>query len=734
MRVCGGVGKKTVVIAALCSSPFFVLVAFLVAFFFILGVEDHANERPPCSELCEQEIVPVAAKAYETGADRCESLEWSLLAGIGRVESVHGTASGSSLSESGVATPPIFGPPLDGSGVGGNRTPYPARESDRAFGLSGQWQRAMGPMQFMPDTWAEYGVDGDGDGLADPQSLFDSAAAAADLLCEGFDRKDPGRVIYERYNQSWSYVAEVLYWAAQYEKYGSRDEGETRLGDRTRRCLSEFAEEDLELGVVDPRLIRFLNQAEQQFDMCISLFRKGHAKFVINTNRISDHWHGRAVDIYAVNEQLVSPSNGAARALVDWIEQRQGEPDIPDSVGSPWPDAFGFSDALHQGHLHVAFYTADLGDVLSPGGEQGELKAKPTPVSSAEIFKGISMGGAVGSDDLVWQTGGSAGPVVIESPGVVGGFDPTDGLMPVEDSMPRAAPKDPAKEQGTEEAEKMMDLQALVDAAAPGSTLRLEARSYSGARVDKALKIVADGRALIVGEGSSATLDVSARNVVLQNLLVVGGHRGVVVGGGASATLIDVTVANVTDAGVWVAGSGEFAARGVKVTSAGTGLMLWGKAELDDVRVWDISGVGIHVGQRANVGIGATVVVSTGSHRIVVDGLARVRGGWIGASGAGNAIAVSAGAKACVWKTAFWSNAGAAVSNAGVVAEWSNAVAGTAWSGSGTWYHGPGRTNLGFLGTPFINGVEPASTAVRAMNTLEDLRDMELSWPSCTHR
>jgi membrane-bound lytic murein transglycosylase B len=45
------------------------------------------------------------------------------------------------------------------------------------------WDRAVGPMQFIPSTWAEWGTDGSGDGVADPQNIDDAALSAARYLC-----------------------------------------------------------------------------------------------------------------------------------------------------------------------------------------------------------------------------------------------------------------------------------------------------------------------------------------------------------------------------------------------------------------------------------------------------------------------------------------------------------------------------------------------------------------------
>lgn len=104
---------------------------------------------------------------------------WWLLAGIGRVESHHGTAQGSRVGADGLTTVPIRGIPLDGRpGVA------TIRDSDGGL-LDGDttFDRAVGPMQFIPSTWARWGADGNGDDVADPHNLYDAAAAAALYLC-----------------------------------------------------------------------------------------------------------------------------------------------------------------------------------------------------------------------------------------------------------------------------------------------------------------------------------------------------------------------------------------------------------------------------------------------------------------------------------------------------------------------------------------------------------------------
>ena len=77
----------------------------------------------------------------------------------------------------------------------------------------------MGPMQFLPGTWARYASDGDGDGVADPQNLYDATLAAARYLCSGgLNLRDQSQVMAAilRYNNSMPYAQNVLGWAAAY--------------------------------------------------------------------------------------------------------------------------------------------------------------------------------------------------------------------------------------------------------------------------------------------------------------------------------------------------------------------------------------------------------------------------------------------------------------------------------------------------------------------------------------
>ncbi len=113
---------------------------------------------------------------YVQSAGRCRGLSWTVLAAIGQVESGHGRNNGPSSAG------------------------------------------ALGPMQFLPSTWATYGVDGDGNGTVDIGDPYDAVPAAADYLCR-YGAGRGGQALYDAvfaYNHLDSYVQTVLDLAGKY--------------------------------------------------------------------------------------------------------------------------------------------------------------------------------------------------------------------------------------------------------------------------------------------------------------------------------------------------------------------------------------------------------------------------------------------------------------------------------------------------------------------------------------
>jgi len=148
-----------------------------------------------------------AARAEAVARPGCR-LDWQLLAAISKVESNHGTYGGVRVDPVG-QVPNILGPPL----VPGS--PFAVIVDTDGGVLDGDplYDRAVGPMQFIPSSWAIFGSDGDGDGDRDPRNYYDAALAAAEHLCRsGADvGADAGRraAVYG-YNHSDSYVSQVV--------------------------------------------------------------------------------------------------------------------------------------------------------------------------------------------------------------------------------------------------------------------------------------------------------------------------------------------------------------------------------------------------------------------------------------------------------------------------------------------------------------------------------------------
>jgi len=151
-------------------------------------------------------------------------LRWQLLAAIGQVES--GQARGGRVTADGTTVAPILGPRLDGGAFAVVRdTDHGVYDGDTAY------DRAVGPMQFIPSTWARWGTDGNGDGRADPDNVFDAALAAGRYLCAGWghlplersrewgrDLSDPAELdrAVLGYNHSEAYLRTVRAWYAYY--------------------------------------------------------------------------------------------------------------------------------------------------------------------------------------------------------------------------------------------------------------------------------------------------------------------------------------------------------------------------------------------------------------------------------------------------------------------------------------------------------------------------------------
>jgi hypothetical protein len=146
------------------------------------------------------------ARASLLAARECH-LGWTTLAGIGWIESQHGTIGGRLVEADGRSSQPILGPALDG----GDFAAVPATSDSARWHGDRDWDHAVGPMQFIPSTWRTWQTDGDGDGVTDPHDIDDAALAAARYLCQSGDLSVGdtwSRSIFS-YNHSADYVLDV---------------------------------------------------------------------------------------------------------------------------------------------------------------------------------------------------------------------------------------------------------------------------------------------------------------------------------------------------------------------------------------------------------------------------------------------------------------------------------------------------------------------------------------------
>lgn len=196
------------------------------------SAQQGVTEQTPIAELADSSWLDATAEATDiprrvlaayAGASlrvaqtypECQ-LGWNTIAGIGAVETLHGTYRGASTDQEGQVTPKIFGPALDGSpGV------MAIEDSDRGeLDEDTEWDRAVGPLQFIPSTWDYIGQDGNADGKRDPHQIDDAALTTAVYLCQG-QRDTSTDEGWQRgvlaYNRSVAYANQV---ASHAETYG----------------------------------------------------------------------------------------------------------------------------------------------------------------------------------------------------------------------------------------------------------------------------------------------------------------------------------------------------------------------------------------------------------------------------------------------------------------------------------------------------------------------------------
>ena len=171
-----------------------------------------SGAAPAADQGIRPELVDAYSLAVALAPADCH-ISVSLLAAIGQVES--GNLAGQRITAGHRVVPGVLGPVLDGS-------KYDEIADTDAGKWDGNktWDRALGPLQLLPASWRLAGMDADGDGVRDPQNVYDAAGAAMVYLCDGgrdLGTRDGLEAAVLAYNHSRDYLRLVFAWKTVFD-------------------------------------------------------------------------------------------------------------------------------------------------------------------------------------------------------------------------------------------------------------------------------------------------------------------------------------------------------------------------------------------------------------------------------------------------------------------------------------------------------------------------------------
>ena len=237
-------------------------------------------------------------------------------------------------------------------------------ESDFGRGMTAAELKRRGPLGLDGAEWRRFTVDGDGDGRIRHSDPDDSAATLARLI---WSRGDLRAGLFTHNQAEW-YVEAVLGEAARLEGRCEVSEVDWALALpnvviapinwANVSITNQVALEDLENGMVDPRIVGLIGAISQRHQITISSLRSDHSMYTVSGG-VSNHYYGRAMDIAVVDGVSctdVSPSAPCAQLAIT-LSQLPA-PAMPSEliycfdVDGPGP-AFARSD--HCDHIHAGY-------------------------------------------------------------------------------------------------------------------------------------------------------------------------------------------------------------------------------------------------------------------------------------------------------------------------------------------------------------------------------------------
>jgi murein DD-endopeptidase MepM/ murein hydrolase activator NlpD len=228
-------------------------------------------------------------------------------------------------------------------------------------------------MQFMPDTWARWGTDANGDGIADPWGAVDAIYSAARYLAASGGQTDIAGAVFS-YNHAQWYVDEVLQLAQQYDAGGvsfanqldgvqqQLDQAKQAVVDANARLLDAQAAVD-ELRARESDL---LEQAQRLPGFTERLnAQKSAVLFDPRVQSAQAEADARRVELQHAQDALTAARDGsAATSFAPGTAQLLGSPAY--SEGYVFPVGGG-PGIVSVGHTHHDYPAADI---AAPEGAQ----------------------------------------------------------------------------------------------------------------------------------------------------------------------------------------------------------------------------------------------------------------------------------------------------------------------------------------------------------------------------
>ena len=206
---------------------------------------------------------------------------------------------------------------------------------------------AIGWMQFMPDTWARWGYDADGNGVADPWNATDAIFSAARYLAAAGGTADLRGAIFAYNHADW-YVDEVLALAQQLDAGGADFAAQLQVAQETlQQAQQAVADATAKLNDAKQRL------ADLQQREAVFVQKADDASNL--SDRLDQQKAAALVDVDVQSTQAEVDADQAA------LDTAQSQLDAAQSSAAPTTFASGVGAGLTAGPVSTDGYVFPVG-------------------------------------------------------------------------------------------------------------------------------------------------------------------------------------------------------------------------------------------------------------------------------------------------------------------------------------------------------------------------------------